>query len=474
MQKRERDQSKLGGVAAASGSAPPAAKRGRPIGSGTNSAAAAAVAAAVNASIVAAGGDSIAPTSLLGPSLHLHSVFAEQNNKRIVMALQSGLKSELTWALNALTLLSFKEKDEVRRDATPLSKIPGLLDALLQIIDDWRDIALPRVLTKTPRVRLLGTNSVVNGFGNEYVTTNLGDTQHPNVGSGSSNKEVSTPKIGPKLRSSGWWFEEDGLFNLDEEGRVEKQQCAVAASNIIRNFSFMAENEIAMGQNRHCLETMFQCMEDFVTEDEELVTNCLETIMNLGPLLDLRIFSSSKPSYIKITAKRVVRAIMGILGSSVRGWHCAAAELLGRMILNPDNEPFLLPFVPQLYKRLVDIMSLPAGDAQAAAVGALYNLVEVNMDCRLKLASERWAIDRLLKVIKTPHPVPEVCRKAALILENLVLEPQNKPLLLAYENAFADILFSETRYADTFARILHELTSRPSSKVASARGIWGM
>ncbi|KAF2590578.1 hypothetical protein F2Q70_00040624 [Brassica cretica] len=40
------------------------------------------------------------------------------------------------------------------------------------------------------------------------------------------------------------------------------------------------------------------------------------------------------------------------------------------------------------------------------------------------------AIDRLLKVIKTPHPVPEVCRKAAMILENLVSEPQNRGLLL--------------------------------------------
>lgn len=44
----------------------------------------------------------------------------------------------------------------------------------------------------------------------------------------------------------------------------------------------------------------------------------------------------------------------------------------------------------QIYKRLVDIMSLPPTDAQAAAVGALYNLTEINMDSRLKLASERW------------------------------------------------------------------------------------
>lgn len=79
----------------------------------------------------------------------------------------------------------------------------------------------------------------------------------------------------------------------------------------------------------------------------------------------------------------------------------------------------------------------------------------------------------MLKVIKTPHPVPEICRKAAMILESLVSEPQNKNLLLAYENAFAEILLSDGKYSDAFARILYELTSRPSNKVAAARGIWG-
>ena len=71
-----------------------------------------------------------------------------------------------------------------------------------------------------------------------------------------------------KYRPSSWWFDEDGLFNLDEEGRSEKQQCAVAASNIIRNFSFMPENEIIMAQHRHCFETVFQCIEDHITGEK--------------------------------------------------------------------------------------------------------------------------------------------------------------------------------------------------------------
>lgn len=460
MQKRE--QSKVGG----GGSTATPAKRGRPVGSVSQNSAAA-VAAAV--------AESIAPSSILGPSLQIPNALSEQNSKRLVLALQSGLKSELIWAFNALTLLSFKEKEENRRDAIPLARIPGLLDAVLQIVDDWRDIGFPKELQRTPRVRLLGVESVVSGFGSEYEAFDRNDAHpRPGLASSSSNNGTTGRKDSRKHHPSEWWFDEDELFNLDEEGRTEKQQCAVAASNIIRNLSYMQDNETIMAQHRHCLETVFKCIEDHATADEELVTNALETIVSLAPLLDLRIFSSSKPSYIKISEKRAVQAIMGIFGSSVKAWHCAATELLGRLIINPDNEPFLLPFAPQMYKRLVDLLSLPATEGQAAAVGALYNLSEVSMDCRLKLASERWAVDRLLKVIRSPHPVPEICKKAAMILESLVSEPQNRNPLLAFENVFAEILFMDGKHSEIFARILYELTARPANKIGTAHGIWGM
>lgn len=60
---QKRDQGKSGG-STGGGSATPA-KRGRPFGSGNNSTAAAAAAA-----------DLAAPSTLLGPSLHVHSSFA--------------------------------------------------------------------------------------------------------------------------------------------------------------------------------------------------------------------------------------------------------------------------------------------------------------------------------------------------------------------------------------------------------------
>ncbi len=39
---------------------------------------------------------------------------------------------------------------------------------LILQIDDWREIAVPRNFSRNRRVRLLGSNALVTGFGNEY------------------------------------------------------------------------------------------------------------------------------------------------------------------------------------------------------------------------------------------------------------------------------------------------------------------
>ncbi|KAI5438467.1 hypothetical protein KIW84_024271 [Lathyrus oleraceus] len=83
------------------------------------------------------------------------------------------------------------------------------------------------------------------------------------------------------------------------------------------------------------------------------------------------------------------KVIMGILNSPVKACHYVAVELLGRLIINPDNKAFLLSFFPHIHKCLIDLINLPIIDARAAAIGSLYNFDEVNMDYRLKIASER-------------------------------------------------------------------------------------
>ena len=112
------------------------------------------------------------------------------------------------------------------------------------------------------------------GFKSDFVALLIGS-----MGSGSSIAEANAQKSTTKFHPLQWWDYEDGLFNLDDEGRAEKQQFAVAASNILRNFSFMPENEVIMAQHRHCLETLFQCIEDHITGDENFSYNYVCSLM---------------------------------------------------------------------------------------------------------------------------------------------------------------------------------------------------
>lgn len=124
---------------------------------------------------------------------------------------------------------------------------------------------------------------------------------------------------------------------------------------------------------------------------------------------------------------------------------------------------------------MVELISTEvSGDALAAAVAALLNFSEINTDCRLRLAGERWAVGRLLRVVGSwNHHPQEVCRKAALTLESLASEPQNRIVLLAYESLIAELAVVDQRMSDVFARILWELSSGVSSKMGSIRGVWG-
>lgn len=402
----------------------------------------------------------------VGPTLQVQPNFADQHSKRIVMALQSGLKGELAWAINALTLLSFKEKDDTRtKDATPLAKVPGLLDSLLDVIREWRDVAQERVFAKLSRPRLLGADQPYTGFGLEYEISSPDDAVLRIRAKNAQGEDDAADE--------GWCWDEEGLFNLDEIGRHEKQLCAVAVSNVLRNLSFMPENEPSMAQHRQCLEILITVLEDHEMEDEEFVTNSIETLLNFAPFLCFKNFTNGRSP--TMSEKRVLDAVMTMLLSPVVPWHSSAAELLGRLVVNPDNEPSLLPFVPQIFPRLVELLSTEAsGEALAAAVAALHNFAEINTECRLRLASERWAVERLLRVVSPGNHHPqEVCRKAALTLDSLTSEPQNRAVMLSFESTIADLAVVDQRVSDVFARILWELSSGINSKMGSLRGVWG-
>ena len=63
-----------------------------------------------------------------------HASDTDHDSKRLVLALESGIKREVAWALNTLAVLSFGEKDTPQREQTVLTKVPGIISALLHVV----------------------------------------------------------------------------------------------------------------------------------------------------------------------------------------------------------------------------------------------------------------------------------------------------------------------------------------------------
>ena len=78
-------------------------------------------------------------------------------------------------------------------------------------------------------------------------------------------KEKSHDNSEEAAQVDEFWWTEEGLFNMNEEERGEKHQCAVAASNVLRNFSFLPENEAQMLRHPQLVDCVVQWIAAFPT-----------------------------------------------------------------------------------------------------------------------------------------------------------------------------------------------------------------
>ncbi|CAI6011368.1 unnamed protein product [Closterium sp. NIES-65] len=103
------------------------------------------------------------------------------------------------------------------------------------------------------------------------------------------------------------WWAERALFNHSSSasstggGRGggssagERVQCAVAASSVLRNLSFLPHCASAMATLPACVAMLVGALEDFQREDEEVVSNAVDTFANIAAAIDLSSYPAHQP-----------------------------------------------------------------------------------------------------------------------------------------------------------------------------------
>ena len=67
-----------------------------------------------------------------------------------------------------------------------------------------------------------------------------------------------------------------------------------------------------------------------------------------------------------------------------------------------------MPFVPNAH---LELLASDDREVLEAAVGALFSYVVVDMECRIRVAQERWGIHRLVYIMQAQTALTEVSRK---------------------------------------------------------------
>ncbi|CAI5482686.1 unnamed protein product [Closterium sp. Yama58-4] len=138
------------------------------------------------------------------------------------------------------------------------------------------------------------------------------------------------------------WWAERALFNHSSSssnggGRGggssssagERVQCAVAASSVLRNLSFLPHCASAMAALPACVAMLVGAMEDFHREDEEVVSNAVDTFANIAAAIDLSSYPTHSPP-LPSSATPLASALPATLSSSAAAAAAAPPASLTR------------------------------------------------------------------------------------------------------------------------------------------------
>lgn len=357
---------------------------------------------------------------------------------RIVAALQSPLFSDIAWSLGTLNALSFDLQNQFH-----VADYPGLLDVLHGVLyrhmeDVWRRrmygvaAGSEELDSQAPRDSELS-----------FLDVQFAGMQDSTAGVGVSGLRHHEDRL--RSRSLQQYGD---LFNVVDPIAIDREQCAVAATNVLRNMSFHDRNVIQLA-NASQLLSLTALMIDNMRVCANLRDGLMDMWINVSPYLDA---SPGRAGH------AVLKTCVQLLhpfkegANMIRFTNCC--EVLARLSACPErNEKAITDLFDSLVPRVVDMLNGRHRKYLNAGLATLCNLSAFDWPARDQLARTPRVLHCLTKMLKDPEFAP----RSALTLLNLAESPSNRSVLLVYERTLCEHAMEDSPVADIVASVLYEL-----------------
>lgn len=401
----------------------------------------------------------------------------EAESKRLVLAFESRIPSEVKWALNTLCIFSCNVSSPFTLDSQPflldsmcayvkyaLSKISSL--DYTNIVEKLESSVIASVPTLTESTKPMPTMMKIP-YKPQYPTYSERlkrreevTSEHPKL-----DEPIGKSKKTRGRRPKKHMIEQRRM--LDELRRKRRQKVNMLHTEvsefelienvrtiilIIRNLSFVKMNEHQLMKCTKLIDIIITLFVEYI--DKEITYNCLDILTclakhivlkesNFGEDLVKALFESVK----KTTVEQVLDECM---------------ECLRRLCLSSGNDEYIENVGDDEIQAIVQCLLSKNMETREAALEILCNISDRKLETKSKIANQKNCIKRLVALIAAGSHTPgeeRVSKLAALTLSNLNMISKNKKLIMPYEQELALIAASDEHVSKILAELLGDLDS---------------
>lgn len=341
--------------------------------------------------------------------------------KRVVLAFESRITSELVWSINILTLFSANPQCNILIENQPymLESMTNYIYYCVNNVSELNnliDIIEGAVDIMSVNVKESFRNKRAQAF-TESTTFNFLEEVNNNINLTSLVKKSKNLKENTEIKKE---------LNVDkfceEVTEYELLEHLMSLINIIRNLSYIKSNEPSIIKN-HKLMSMIYLL--FIhCNIQEIRYSCLDIITNLSKHIILK--EIRYPN-------EVMNSIFLLLKSTNREIAEQSLECFRRLTFAVGNEEYFERMPDEFFEELVNLLISYKIEIRESAAEIIYCISDQKLPTKTRLGKQYKCIERLVALLSSNSIDNRVSKFAACALANLSDVPSILKIIMSYE-----------------------------------------
>lgn len=355
--------------------------------------------------------------------------------KRVVLAFESHITSEIIWSINILLLFSSNQNNTLILENQPylIESLTNYMYYCMNNITEFSHLFSSSLNNQEKNLKSQNFRNPTNTSANpSYISG--GAQSAKQVGNKSSfnflneinlNSTINLVNLSKKdkqLELKERVKLDNKVHNsLDEVMEFELVEHLISLLQILRNLSLIRPNEPTIMKSPKLMNIIYGL---FVNSNTlEIKVNCLDIITNLAKHIILKDLKNGQV---------VLQQTFYLVKSPLREVSEQALECMRKLTFPVGNEEFFEKLEDDFFEEMVNLLLSYRSETRESVLEILY-CVSDQLSCKSKLGKQLHCIERLIGLLCSNSSDNRIAKFAACILSNLATIPANQKIIMPFE-----------------------------------------